>query len=164
MPGKRFFYSSRYYEWALKLNYSANRLFFNALVYAFSFFLWKLKLARPFGVGEPATKLRYQYSCVCCSFFCEKLQDFFCWRTGNSMPWYHFYVHSWYCANVVVVVSFWIFTAMPVSVCPILERFSRAPPPPPQPDDRARRLLHTAALEIAGERTGPNARLGERGV
>ena len=121
MPGKRFFYSSRYYEWALKLNYSANRLFFNALVYAFSFFLWKLKLARPFGVGEPATKLRYQYSCVCCSFFCEKLQDFFCWRTGNSMPWYHFYVHSWYCANVVVVVSFWIFTAMPVSVCPVLK-------------------------------------------
>ena len=63
-------------------------------------------------------------------------------------------------ANVVVDVSFWIFTAMPVSVCPVLERLSRAPPGHPRPRVRARAALHSSPR---GRRrnNGRHAKLGE---
>ena len=54
-------------------------------------------------------------------------------------------------ASVVVVVSVWIFTAMPVSVCPVLERLSRA--------SRDRATPPHAAKGLIGERTGPSANL-----
>ena len=44
--------------------------------------------------------------------------------------------------GVSAVASLWIFTPMPVSVCPVFERLSRAPPRPSRPRVRATPAPH----------------------
>ena len=73
---------------------------------------------------------------------------------------YPCYLLPVYNTLINVVVSLWIFTAMPVSVCPVSERLSRAPPgprgsanPAPHSDTRFYR-----------RKNGPQRQLDKRGA
>ena len=68
------------------------------------------------------------------------------------------------CASVVIImVSFWIFQTISVSVCPAGVRLSRAPPNPPRPRDRTTIAPHGSA-RCSWRKKAPNAKLGERGA
>ena len=57
-------------------------------------------------------------------------------------------------ADVVVVMSFWIFPTMPVSGCPVLERLSSRVTSATRSRDRATPALHSSPRCSHGEKTG----------